>query len=125
PISPPSPSSSASTKRSRPTRCQDIRASMHGGPPSRRGPPLPAPISAHSSIPEQSTLRKIPIMLDVAKHSQKSHADGKILQSIDDGVGVITFNNAAKRNAMSLEMWEGLGHALTELRDDPAVRVVG
>ena len=63
-------------------------------------------------------------MLDVAKPNQKSHADGKILQSVDDGVGVITFNNAAKRNAMSLEMWEGLGHALTELRDDPAVRVV-
>jgi murein L,D-transpeptidase YcbB/YkuD len=26
-----------------------------------------------------------------------------------DGVGVITFNNPEKRNAMSLEMWEGLG----------------
>jgi enoyl-CoA hydratase len=63
-------------------------------------------------------------MLDVAKHSQKSHADGKILQSVDDGVGVITFNNPEKRNAMSLEMWEGLGQALTGLRDDPAVRVV-
>ena len=63
-------------------------------------------------------------MLDVAKQSQKSHADGKILQAVDDGVGIITFNNAEKRNAMSLEMWEGLGHALTELRDDPAVRVV-
>ena len=63
-------------------------------------------------------------MLDVAKHSQKSHAEGKILQSVDDGVGVITFNNPQKRNAMSLEMWEGLGNALTELRDDPAVRVV-
>ena len=25
---------------------------------------------------------------------------------------------------MSLEMWEGLGQALTELRDDPDVRVV-
>ena len=25
---------------------------------------------------------------------------------------------------MSLEMWEGLGHALIELRDDPDVRVV-
>src|SRR5437660_2689268 len=63
-------------------------------------------------------------MLDVPKNSQKSHADGKILQSIDDGVGVVTFNNPEKRNAMSLEMWEGLGSAPTELRDDPAVRVV-
>src|SRR5262244_2702875 len=63
-------------------------------------------------------------MLDVPKHSQKSHADGKILQSVDDGVGIVTFNNPEKRNAMSLDMWEGLGQALTELRDDDAVRVV-
>jgi enoyl-CoA hydratase/carnithine racemase len=63
-------------------------------------------------------------MLDVLKKSEKSFADGKILQSITDGVGVITFNNPEKRNAMSLDMWEGLGHALVELRDDADVRVV-
>ncbi len=55
---------------------------------------------------------------------QTSLADGKILQSVIDGVGVITFNNPDKRNAMSLEMWEGFGEALTALRDDPDVRVV-
>ena len=55
---------------------------------------------------------------------QKSYADGKILQDVSDGVGVITFNNPEKRNAMSLQMWEGFGQALTELRDDPDVRVV-
>src|SRR6185437_12654157 len=54
----------------------------------------------------------------------RSLADGKILQSVNDGVGVITFNNPDKRNAMSLEMWEGLGHALIELRDNPDIRVV-
>ena len=63
-------------------------------------------------------------MLDVPKKPEKSLADGKILQSVTDGVGVITFNNPAKRNAMSLDMWEGLGQALLELRDDPEVRVV-
>src|SRR5215213_4578364 len=63
-------------------------------------------------------------MRDTAKNAEISHADRKILQSISDGVGVITFNNPAKRNAMSLDMWEGLGLALVELRDDPAVRVV-
>jgi enoyl-CoA hydratase/carnithine racemase len=63
-------------------------------------------------------------MLDVPKTSEKSHADGKILQSVSDGVGVITFNNPEKRNAMSLEMWEGFGSALIELRDNPKVRVV-
>ena len=63
-------------------------------------------------------------MLDIPKTTEKSHAEGKILQSVADGVGVITFNNPQKRNAMSLDMWEGLGHALVELRDDPEVRVV-
>jgi enoyl-CoA hydratase/carnithine racemase len=52
------------------------------------------------------------------------YADGKILKQVTDGVGVITFNNPDKRNAMSLEMWEGFGEALTALRDDDAVRVV-
>jgi enoyl-CoA hydratase/carnithine racemase len=63
-------------------------------------------------------------MLNVPKATDKSFADGKILQSVADGVGVITFNNPEKRNAMSLDMWEGLGHALVELRDDGDVRVV-
>src|SRR5437868_13206708 len=63
-------------------------------------------------------------MLNVPKATDKSFAEGKILQSVSEGVGVITFNNPAKRNAMSLDMWEGLGHALVELRDDPDVRVV-
>ena len=62
-------------------------------------------------------------MLDVTK-TEKSYADGKILKTIKDGVGIVTFNNPEKRNAMSLEMWEGLGQALTEFRDDDTVRVV-
>src|SRR6476646_8343580 len=63
-------------------------------------------------------------MLDIPKNTEKSHADGKILQSVSDSAGVVTCNNPEKRNAMSLEMWEGLGAALIELRDDPDVRVV-
>lgn len=63
-------------------------------------------------------------MLNTPKATDKSFADGKILQSVSEGVGIITFNNPEKRNAMSLDMWEGLGQALMELRDDPDVRVV-
>jgi enoyl-CoA hydratase/carnithine racemase len=63
-------------------------------------------------------------MPDVPNNTEKSYADGKILQSVSDGVGVITFNNPEKRNAMSLEMWEGLGSALIEMRGNPDVRVV-
>ena len=62
-------------------------------------------------------------MLDTP-NKQKSYADGTILREIVDGVGIITFNNPEKRNAMSLQMWEGFGAALTELRDDDSVRVV-
>ena len=63
-------------------------------------------------------------MLDVPRTKEKSFAGGKILKSVAEGVGIVTFNNPEKRNAMSLDMWEGLGHALTELRDDADVRVV-
>ena len=63
-------------------------------------------------------------MLDIPNKTEKSFADGKILKGITEGVGVVTFNNPEKRNAMSLDMWEGFGHALAELRDDSEVRVV-
>src|SRR4029079_8223875 len=63
-------------------------------------------------------------MLNVPKATDKSFAEGKILQNVSDGIGIVTFNNPGKRNAMSLDMWEGLGEALVELRDDPDVRVV-
>src|SRR3954452_7504243 len=64
-------------------------------------------------------------MLNIPKNViEKSFADGKILQSKADGIGIITFNNPDKRNAMSLDMWEGLGQALVQLRDDAQVRVV-
>src|SRR5690242_11975432 len=64
-------------------------------------------------------------MLNIPKsQAEKSFADGKILQNVSDGIGIVTFNNPGKRNAMSLDMWEGLGQALIELRDDPDVRVV-
>ncbi|AHY52286.1 enoyl-CoA hydratase [Bradyrhizobium japonicum SEMIA 5079] len=63
-------------------------------------------------------------MPDISSTTETPHADGRILKQVIDGVGVITFNNPDKRNAMSLEMWEGFGEALTSLRDDETVRVV-
>lgn len=41
----------------------------------------------------------------------------------DDGVGWITFNNPARHNALSLEMWQGLGDALEQFNADDRVRV--
>jgi enoyl-CoA hydratase len=51
-------------------------------------------------------------------------AGGKILCSAEHGVGLITFNQPEKRNAMSVEMWAGLQEILERWEDDESVRVV-
>jgi enoyl-CoA hydratase len=48
----------------------------------------------------------------------------QLLVEVADAVAVLTFNNPAKRNAMSVEMRSALPGALTALQDDPEVRVV-
>ena len=48
----------------------------------------------------------------------------KILAEVDNGIGWLTFNNPARRNAMSMEMWQGVGDAMEAFQDDPAARVV-
>ena len=52
----------------------------------------------------------------------RDYAGGKMLAAKDDGVGLITFNQPEKRNAMSLEMWTGFGEILDEFREDDSVR---
>jgi enoyl-CoA hydratase len=51
-------------------------------------------------------------------------ATKKILAAVEDGVGWLTFNNPERRNAVSLEMWQGIGDAIDAFQHDPAVRVV-
>jgi enoyl-CoA hydratase len=52
------------------------------------------------------------------------YAGGKMLAAKEDGIGLITFNQPEKRNAMSVEMWVGLGEILDEFAEDSSVRVV-
>ena len=52
------------------------------------------------------------------------YAGGKMLAEVDDGVGLITFNQPEKRNAISMEMWDGLAQILDRFAVDHAVRVV-
>jgi enoyl-CoA hydratase len=52
------------------------------------------------------------------------YADGKMLAAKKDGIGLITFNQPEKRNAMSVEMWAGLGEILDAFAADNSVRVV-
>ena len=54
----------------------------------------------------------------------REYAGGKMLAAKDAGVGLITFNQPEKRNAMSMEMWTGLGEILDEFAADDSVRVV-
>lgn len=48
----------------------------------------------------------------------------RMLAQVEDGIGWITFNNPARRNAISLEMWQGLAIALEGFQIDDNVRVV-
>jgi enoyl-CoA hydratase/carnithine racemase len=47
-----------------------------------------------------------------------------VLAGKRDGVGWLTLNNPAKRNAISLAMWEGIAVAVADFIADPALRVV-
>jgi len=53
-----------------------------------------------------------------------SFANGQILASKADGVGRVVFNQPEKRNAMSMEMWLGLGEALDDFAADDGVACV-
>ena len=44
--------------------------------------------------------------------------------SVEDGIGWMLFNNPARHNALSLEMWEGIGDILEHFADNEDVRVV-
>lgn len=48
----------------------------------------------------------------------------KMKASKADGVGWMTFNNPERRNAMSLEMWEGAKVIMDDFAADPDIRVV-
>jgi enoyl-CoA hydratase len=43
---------------------------------------------------------------------------------VADGIGWMTFNNPARHNALSLEMWQGVGDILEHFAENQAVRVV-
>lgn len=57
-------------------------------------------------------------MLDIAE------TDEKLIGRKDGAVGHVIFNNPAKHNAVSLEMWEAMGRAMAEFAADDEIRVV-
>lgn len=63
-------------------------------------------------------------MDDVKPYRDGSYAEGRLLAAVDDGIGLITFNQPDKRNAMSVDMWEGFGRILDDFAGDPDIRVL-
>jgi enoyl-CoA hydratase/carnithine racemase len=56
--------------------------------------------------------------------AKRELAGGKILVETDGPIGILTFNQPEKRNAISVEMWGGVAQALDEWEKDASVRVV-
>lgn len=54
----------------------------------------------------------------------RDYAGGKMLSAKQDGIGVVTFNQPEKHNAMSVEMWVGLAEILDDFTSDADVRIV-
>ncbi len=53
-----------------------------------------------------------------------SYADGRILAGRIDNIGVLLFNHPERRNAITVEMWDGVAQALDLLAADDSIRVV-
>jgi enoyl-CoA hydratase/carnithine racemase len=48
----------------------------------------------------------------------------KIIAEKDGAIGWMTFNNPARRNALSVDMWEGIPVVLGQFEQDPDIRVI-
>lgn len=51
-------------------------------------------------------------------------SEAAVLTTVDNGVGTITLNRPASRNALSLELRAGMAAAVAQMRDDESVKVV-
>src|SRR5689334_9606616 len=56
-------------------------------------------------------------------HRMNPVTTDRILVHVADGIGWLTLNNPERRNAISLDMWRGIGAALEAFQHDAAVRV--
>lgn len=58
------------------------------------------------------------------EQDERSWADGKMLSSRNGPVGIMTFNHPERLNAVSMEMWEAMGHIMTGFGADDSIRVI-
>src|SRR5580658_9871720 len=48
----------------------------------------------------------------------------KMIAEKDGAIGRLIFNNPARHNAVSLEMWEAVGQIMDDFEHDDAIRVI-
>ena len=72
----------------------------------------------------QYRLSTRPEIFDQGNVTNMNLQTDKMLASKEAGIGWMTFNNPARRNATSLEMWQAIEVILKDFEDDDAVRVV-
>ena len=60
----------------------------------------------------------------VTDSGTQSYADNKMLSRREGGVGYVIYNNVAKHNAVSLDMWEAAVGILDDYRNDKTISVV-
>jgi enoyl-CoA hydratase len=58
------------------------------------------------------------------KSEREVFAGGLMLAQVDGPVGTVVFNQPAKHNAVTVEMWIGLGEIVAMMEADPAIRVI-
>ncbi len=58
------------------------------------------------------------------RHLTMKNITDQLIVSKENGVGSLTFDNQARRNAMTFEMWEGLGTVIEDFNNDADVRVI-
>lgn len=56
--------------------------------------------------------------------SEPDAISDKMLAEVTDGIGIMTFNNPARHNAVSMDMWVSAKAILDRFLADPAVRVI-
>jgi len=59
-----------------------------------------------------------------AHHEGDGDEQGRVTTEVLDGVGLITFDNASRRNAIDSVMWDALEQGIEQLAGDGSVRLV-
>ena len=74
-------------------------------------------INARADYTQLLPMEFASMTLQLATDRMLAHVDG-------NGIGWMTFNNPSRHNALSLEMWQGIGDILEHFQNNDSVRVI-